>query len=69
MPSARKRCATISEMSASSRGRMRGSISTWVTFEPKRAKHCASSEPMGPPPSTSSRFGSSRNDHTVSEVQ
>ena len=48
---------------------MRGSISTCVTFAPKRAKHCASSQPIGPPPSTTRRRGSSRSCHTVSEVR
>ena len=32
-----------------------GAISTMVTWLPKRAKACASSQPMGPPPSTSRR--------------
>jgi hypothetical protein len=39
---------------------MRGSISTCVTCEPSRAKACVSSQPIGPPPSTTSRFGRSR---------
>jgi hypothetical protein len=47
---------------------MRGSISTCETFAPRRAKHCVSSEPIGPPPSTTSRRGSLRISHTVSEV-
>ena len=68
MPSARKRCATISEISGSSLIMIRGSISTCVTLEPRRAKHCASSEPIGPPPSTTRRCGSSRSSQTVSEV-
>ena len=38
MPSASKRSATMREISGSSRFRMRGSISTWVTCEPRRAK-------------------------------
>ncbi len=38
MPSARKRSRTSSETSGSSRTMIRGSISTCVTFEPRRAK-------------------------------
>ena len=68
MPSARKRAATSSEISGSSRIRMRGSISTCVTCEPSRAKHCASSLPIGPPPSTTRRLGRARRSQTVSEV-
>ena len=68
-PPSRKRARTISEISGSSRTRMRGSISTCVTCEPKRAKACASSQPIGPPPSTSSRCGSARRSHSVSEVR
>ena len=67
MPSSRKRFATISENSGSSLVMMRGSISTCVTFEPRRANACASSQPMGPPPSTTRRFGSLRISQTLSE--
>src|ERR1700682_4382035 len=47
---------------------MRGSISIWVTFAPRRAKHCASSQPMGPPPRTTRRRGSVRMSQTVFDV-
>ncbi len=68
MPSARNCFVTSSENSASSRTMMRGSISICVTFAPRRAKHCASSQPIGPPPSTTRRLGSVRMSQTVSEV-
>ena len=68
MPSAWKRFITRSETSASSRIKIRGSISTCVTCEPKRAKHCVSSLPIGPPPKTTRRLGSLRKFHTLSEV-
>ena len=68
MPSARKRFVTSSENSGSSRESRRGSISTCVTFAPKRANACASSQPIGPPPSTTRRAGSLRRSQTVSEV-
>ena len=58
----------MAETSGSSRGRMRGSISTCVTAAPSRANACASSQPTGPPPRTTSRRGRSRNSHTLSEV-
>ncbi len=48
---------------------MRGSISTCVTCAPKRAKACVSSQPIGPPPSTTRRCGSARNSHRLSEVR
>ncbi len=48
---------------------MRGSISTWVTREPNLAKHCASSQPIGPPPSTTSRGGNALRFQTVSDVR
>ena len=48
---------------------MRGAISTCVTAEPSRAKACASSQPIGPPPSTTSLAGSSRRLHSVSLVR
>ena len=59
----------MSEISGSSRTISRGSISTCVTSAPKRAKHWASSQPIGPPPSTTSRLGKARNDQIVSEVR
>ena len=42
--------------------------STWETLAPRRAKHWVSSQPMGPPPRTTMRCGSSRTDQMVSEV-
>src|SRR5438034_3470783 len=69
MRSSRNCRATISEISGSSRMRMRGSISTCVTRDPNLAKHWASSQPIGPPPSTTSRGGSALKVHTVSEVR
>jgi hypothetical protein len=40
-----------------------------MTLEPRRAKACASSQPIGPPPSTTRRAGSLRNSQTLSEVR
>src|SRR6266705_1294573 len=68
MRSSRNCRATISEISGSSRIRMRGSISTCVTRDPNLAKHWASSQPIGPPPRTTSRGGNALKVHTVSEV-
>ncbi len=68
-PSFSKDLATSADTSGSSRMRMRGSISTCDTLAPKRAKHCVNSEPMGPPPSTTKRFGRSRKFQTVSLVK
>ena len=48
---------------------MRGSISTCVTLAPNRAKACASSQPIGPPPSTTRRGGSLRRSQSDSEVR
>ena len=41
---------------------------TWVTWQPMPAKACASSQPIGPPPSTTRRSGFSVSDQMVSEV-
>ena len=67
--------STVSENSAtslSSRPISCGARSTWVTSLPKRAKACASSQPIGPPPNTIIRFGvsssSAKRLHSVSEV-
>ena len=68
-PSAWNCFITIAETSASSRSMMRGAISTCVTCAPKRAKHWVSSQPIGPPPSTTRRLGRTRMFHTVSEVR
>ena len=48
---------------------MRGSISTCVTRDPNLAKHWASSQPIGPPPRTTSRGGNALRFQTVSEVR
>ena len=48
---------------------MRGAISTCVTALPSLAKLCASSLPIGPPPSTTKRFGSAVRPQTVSLVR
>ena len=69
MPSLPNFAATIAENSGSSRIIRRGSISTCVTFAPRRAKLCASSQPIGPPPNTTMRAGSAAISHTVSEVR
>mmetsp|Transcript_92283 Transcript_92283/g.260737 ORF Transcript_92283/g.260737 Transcript_92283/m.260737 type:complete len:297 (+) Transcript_92283:301-1191(+) len=45
--------------SGSSGPKMRGAASSTVTSEPKRLKACAISRPMGPPPMTARRGGSS----------
>src|SRR5438067_1181875 len=59
-PSSRRCGSRASPASGSSRARNRGPASTTVTLEPRRAKPCASSTPTAPPPSTTSRAGSSR---------
>ncbi len=69
MPSDRKLRSTVSLTSGSSRSISRGAISTCVTWLPSRAKACASSQPIGPPPSTSSRRGSVRMFQSVSDVR
>jgi hypothetical protein len=51
--------ASSFEASSSSCGISRGSISTIVTSEPKRAKIDANSQPMMPPPRITSRRGTS----------
>ena len=58
-PSSRRPSATRSAASASMRVSSRSSAWTSVTFEPTRAKNCASSHPTGPPPSTTSASGTS----------
>ena len=68
-PSRANRACTTSAASGSSRGRMRGAISSSVTSLPKRAKACASSQPMGPAPITASREGSLVREKTVSFVR
>ncbi len=68
MPSAVNRSCSSAETSGSSRVSSRGAASTSVTLLPSRAKACASSQPIGPPPRTTSRRGSSRSSQTVSDV-
>ena len=53
----------------SSRGSTRGAPSTTVTCEPRRVNAWPSSQPMLPPPRTTSREGSTSRSHTVSLVR
>ena len=53
----------------SSRGRIRSAPSTTVTLLPSRAKACPSSQPMLPPPSTTSSPGSRVSPQTLSLVR
>ena len=53
--------------SASSRA-IKSPISTCVTWQPRRTKVCANSQPIGPPPNTNNRSGRSVNDQIVSDV-
>ena len=64
---ARTLCASA-EISSSSRGRMRGSISMTVTVEPKRANIDANSIPTAPAPITIRLFGISLSCRISSEV-
>jgi len=68
MPSARKAHASSSLASGSSLGSSLGAVSTIVTLDPSRAKAWPSSQPTPPPPSTSSRPGSSVRSQMVSLV-
>ena len=52
--------------SGSSLIRILGIISRMVTREPSRAKTCANSTPMGPPPRIAIESGSSFSSKTVS---
>ena len=65
---ARTLCASA-EISSSSRGRMRGSISITVTVEPKRANIEANSIPTAPAPMTMRLFGISLSCRISSEVR
>ena len=58
-PSARSTRVTTSAASGSSGPSSRSSASTSVTRVPNRANACASSHPIGPPPSTTSDAGAS----------
>ena len=72
IPSASKALWTSTDTSSSSRFIRRDAISTCVTCEPSRAKACASSQPTGPPPSTTKRGGTwsslANSSHSVSLV-
>ncbi len=59
MPCRLKEAASSREISSSSTGTMRGSTSTIVTLEPKRAYIDANSTPTAPEPMTTSDFGTS----------
>lgn len=59
MPAARNAPSRISAASRSSRGRNCGWFWRIVTCAPRRANAWASSQPIGPPPMTASRRGSS----------
>jgi len=61
-------CASA-EISSSSSGRIRGSISSTVTLEPKRAKTDANSIPTAPAPITIRVFGISLSCSMSSEVR
>ena len=67
-PSAARPSATALDTSGSSRTSRRGAISTCVTAQPSRAKAWLSSQPIGPPPSTSRRSGRVRSCQMVSDV-
>ncbi len=58
-PSSRSASSTRAAASASTRGSNRSTAWTSVTCEPTRAKNCASSQPTGPPPSTTNERGTS----------
>ena len=59
MPSSRNTSPISSAASACTRPSSRGPCSIIVTFEPIRAKNCASSAPTGPPPITARLSGTS----------
>ena len=64
-----KRAVRIAAASGSSRGRRRGSRLTIATSLPSRRKACASSQPIGPAPTTSRRRGRSVKEKIVSLVR
>ena len=68
MPSCSSDRRTLAAASGVSRASTRSAASTIVTCEPKRASAWPSSQPIGPPPSTRRRRGSSASCQTVSEV-
>ena len=59
MPSSANAFSSTSEASGSSFAISRSAISTTVTSTPNREKTCANSQPIGPPPSTTTDPGSS----------
>ena len=59
MPSSVNAFVSTSEASGSSTATRRSATSTTVTSTPYRAKTCANSQPIGPPPSTTSDAGRS----------
>ena len=59
MPSSVNAFVSTSEASGSSTATRRSATSTTVTSTPYRAKTCANSHPIGPPPSTTSDAGRS----------
>ncbi len=67
-PSPTSARVTSSAASRSSRMSRRSAASTIVTWEPRRAKACPSSQPMLPPPSTSNLPGSCVRPNTDSFV-
>ena len=59
MPSSANAFSSTSEASGSSMATSRSATSTTVTSTPNLPKTCANSQPIGPPPSTTSEAGSS----------
>ena len=59
MPSSAKTSASSAAASGSLAGTSRGPCCTTVTRTPNRANTCAISQPIGPPPTTTSEPGSS----------
>ena len=62
-----KDAASSRETSSSSRGTIRGRISTKVVFEPKRENIEANSTPTAPDPITMSDFGTSASSRIESD--
>ena len=69
MPSAANASATTLLASGSTGPRMRSATSSTVTCTPKRENACASSAPIGPPPTTTSEPGASSARSTSRFVQ
>ena len=68
IPSASNLVRTASLTSKSSFSNNRFMPSNNVTFDPNRENACASSQPMGPPPTITNRLGNSRIFQSVSLV-